>query len=170
MADSDVTGGECCDPQARQEAGHHAATCTSWWGYHEDRRIARSVACPEPRGCGQVAGQHCVTGSGYRRGAHQVRVVVARGGQPAPINKAGRPSDTQGRILGAAMYNQGVYRLPGYNFSGVPPLRRAMRAMETKGWFRFVQSDSAEDVYEITDDGCAAWQRYEPWRHGERKR
>jgi hypothetical protein len=159
----------CCDPDARKHAGHHAPECTDPAGLFADRRHALTVACPQPTGCGRPAGQCCVTAQGYATVNHRVRVLVARGGTPAPVRTDQRPSRTQARILTAAIDQGGIYLLTQYNLHGVAPLRQAMAAMVTKGWFEFREALITEDRYEITDEGRAAQaRRPEPTRGRKR--
>ncbi len=169
MADDALTGEPaCCDPEARDAAGHHAAGCTSVLGFLDDRTVSLRVACPTPQGCGASAGASCVTPSGYASAPHRVRTVVARGGQAGPVNKGGRPSYTQGDMLGAAIANDGSYPLIPAGFHGAAPVRQAMTAMERKGWFVFRRSGPTEDWYEITEDGRDAHVRYENWYFGRK--
>lgn len=166
MADDDVM--PCCDPAGREKAGRHAATCKDPWGFYEDREIGLAVACPLPRGCGRPAGQGCVTAQGYSSAAHRVRIVVARGGRPAPVKKDSRPSRAQADMLAAAVAGGGIYLLCGYSFHGVDRLRRSMKAMVDKDWFEFREALQAEDRYEITNGGRNALARYQEWMGGIR--
>lgn len=157
---------QCCDPVEREKAGHHAATCTDLSGYLADRPLALKVACPEPKGCGRPAGKKCVTAQGYSTPVHKIRVIVARGGTPTPVNKGARPSHNQADMLAAAIANGGIYLLCGYNFHGVDQLRRTMRACVTKQWFELREYGQHEDRYEITNAGRNAHARYQEWMDG----
>lgn len=152
----------CCDPTERARVGHHSPACTDWFGFFDDREHGLTAACPAPR-CQQPAGKRCVTASGYAAATHRARVIVARGGTVRPVNAGGRPSHLQADILAAALADGGVYMLCGYSLSGVDRLRRSVRAMQDKGWMRFVKSHDHEDEYRVTDDGRVAHARYETW-------
>lgn len=153
----------CCDPATRRAAGHHAPACTDLIGYFDDRELALTVGCPKPKGCGQPAGQRCVTEGGYGARTHRVRLVVARGGAVAPVRKDGRPSHSQADMLAAAAADGGIFLLCGYNFHGVPAQKRTMKALVDKGWMEFREYGQHEDRYELTNDGRNALARYREW-------
>lgn len=160
----------CCDLDARKQTGHHAATCTDGIGYYDDRELALTAACPTPKGCGQPAGKPCITGQGYPARAHRVRMIVARGGTPTPVNREARPSHHQADMLAAAVGNGGIFLLCGYSFHGVDVQRRTMTSLVTKGWMEFRESGPHEDRYEITMGGRNALGRYQDWMSGKAKR
>ncbi len=134
---------------------------------------AHAPACTY-EGCGAQAGDlWCYTATRFRRPWHYVRRQAAAG-ESAPAPKpAGsltnrRPSHKQGDMLAFAIANGGTYEVSGYGFHGEAQKRNAMLAMvnEARGWFRHLRETQHGTLYEITEAGWLASDRYETWLSG----
>lgn len=130
-------------------------------------------ACPT-KSCRAVAGDPwCYTATGFRRHMHAARWALIEG-KPVSERPAGsmagrRPSHLQADILSWAIADEnGQWELSGYTFSGDAQRRAAMLAMsdEPRGWFTKVRETDHGTLYQVTDVGRAAWQRYDDWMNG----
>jgi hypothetical protein len=65
---------------------------------------------------------------------------------------------------------RGRVEISGYTFHGDARRRATMLSMAdpTRRWFTHVKETDHGTLYEITDDGRAAWKRYEDWMNGGR--
>lgn len=135
-----------------------------------------SPACPL-KTCNVGAGTpYCVTPTGFRRGFHAARLRLIESGTAPAVKPAGslagrRPTYAQGDMLEAAIAVwPELFEVSGYTFHGDAQRRATMQSMvdEKRGWFVYSHSTAHCEVYRITDDGRAAWQRYDDWMHGRK--
>lgn len=129
--------------------------------------------CPFKPCRAQAGDRFCYTATGFPRHWHAARVRAAAGHDQAAARPAGhlagrRPTDAQHRILSQAVADDGRYELSGYRFHGDAQRRSAMQSMSgpERGWFSPVGETPHGTLYKITEDGLAAWQRYETWMNG----
>lgn len=130
-------------------------------------------ACPTATCRAGKGNPWCYTATGFPRAMHTARLKLIAGAAPAEKTAGSlagkRPSHLQADILGWAIADpDGQWELSGYRFRGDAQRRAAMLAMaaDTRGWFSHVRETDHGTLYQVTDAGRAAWQRYDDWMNG----
>lgn len=79
-----------------------------------------------------------------------------------------RPSHKMADILAAALRDGGQFETCEWSISGASAARAAVYAMaaDARGWMTKVRNTADGELYQVTDAGRAAWQRYDDWMNG----